>query len=81
MSEGSAHVRFRELYGYTELAMAAGYLSAYIAPRPLIYAIYISLTALFLPAKMQSGRADFRLISRGVIPGAVSEFFSTWGWL
>ena len=78
--EGSAHIHFRKLYGYTELAMAAGYLSAYIAPRPVIYALYILLTALFLPAKMQSGRVDFRLaISRGIIPVAVSEFFLNMG--
>ncbi len=78
--EGSTHPHFRRLYGLTELAMAAGFLSAYIIPRPLAYSIYIALAALFLPIKTRGARAGFKpTISRRIVPVAISEFFLNMG--
>ncbi|MEL9990658.1 MAG: hypothetical protein QXP98_00055 [Thermoproteus sp.] len=74
--EGASHAHFRKLYGLTELAMAAGYSAAYVAPRQYAYVAYSVSTLFFVFTKPPSAAAAPRLtISKSIVPIAVSESF------
>jgi len=73
--EGFEYEHFKRLYGVTELAMAIGYISAYIAPKPLVYLLYTVASLRFLALKTQRTSRLTLTVSKSVVPIAFSEFF------
>lgn len=74
--EGFEYKHFKRLYGVMELAMVIGYISAYIAPKPLMYLVYTVASLQFLTLKMPERTPQLTLtVSMSVVPIAFSEFF------